>query len=77
MWKKNLGIGYDVNSVNPLYLNITRVYGYIEEKDGYKYLVIDSADTEVFGKYNDVFDSIRNKINKIDDNKYDYRVDYN
>ena len=76
MWKKNLGIGYDVNSVNPLYLNITRVYGYIEEKDGYKYLVIDSADTEVFGKYNDVFDSIRNKINKIDDNKYDYRVDY-
>ena len=77
MWKKNLGSGYDVNSVNPLYLNITRVYGYIEEKDGYKYLVIDSADTEVFGKYNDVFDSIRNKINKIDDNKYDYRVDYN
>ena len=62
MWKKNLGSGYDVNSVNPLYLNITRVYGYIEEKDGYKYLVIDSADTEVFGKYNDVFDSIRNKI---------------
>ena len=24
--KKNLGSGYDVNSVNPLYLNITRVY---------------------------------------------------
>ena len=41
--KKNLGCGYDVNSVNPLYLNITRVYGYIEEKDGYKYLVVDSA----------------------------------
>ena len=56
---------------------MTRVYGYIEEKDGYKYLVIDSIDSEVFGKYNDVFDSIRNKINKIDDNKYDYRVDYN
>ena len=26
---------------------------------------------------NDVFDSIRNKINEIDDNKYDYGVDYN
>ena len=38
--------------------------------------MIDSADSEVFRKYNDVFDSIRNKINKIDDNKYDYGVDY-
>ena len=74
--KKNLGCGYDINSVNPLYLNITRVYGYIEEKDGCKYLVIDSADSEVFRKYNNVFDSIRNKLNKIDDNKYDYGVDY-
>ena len=35
-------------------------------------LVIDSADSEVFRKYNDVFDSIKNKINEIDDNKYDY-----
>ena len=35
--KKNLGCGYDVNSVNPLYLNITRIYGYIEEKDGYNF----------------------------------------
>ena len=31
----------------------------------------------MFRKYNDVFDSIRNKINEIDDNKYDYGVDYN
>ena len=75
--KKNLGCGYDVNSVNPLYLNITHVYGYIEEKDGYKYLVADSADSEVFRKHNDVFDSIKNKINEIDDNKYDYGVGYN
>ena len=39
--------------------------------------MVDSADSEVFRKYNDVFDSIRNKINEIDDNKYDYEVDYN
>ena len=39
--------------------------------------MIDSADSEEFRKYNDVFDSIRNKINEIDDNKYDYGVDYN
>ena len=31
----------------------------------------------MFRKYNDVFDSIRNKINEIDDNKYDYEVNYN
>ena len=31
----------------------------------------------MFRKYNDVFDSIRNKINEIDNNKYDYEVDYN
>ena len=39
--------------------------------------MIDTADSEVFKTYNDVFDSIRNKINEIDDNKYDYGVDYN
>ena len=39
--------------------------------------MVDSADSEVFRKYSDVFDSIRNKINEIDDNKYDYGVDYN
>ena len=49
----------------------------MEEKDGYKYLVVDSADSEVFRKSIDVFDSIRNKINEIDDNRYDYEVDYN
>ena len=30
----------------------------------------------MFKKYNDVFDSIRNKINEIDNNRYDYGVDY-
>ena len=30
--------------VNPLYLGITRVNGYIEEKDSNKYLVFDSTD---------------------------------
>ena len=32
------------NSVNPLYLGITHVNGYIEEKDSNKYLVFDSTD---------------------------------
>ena len=30
--KKNIGDGYDVNSVNPLYLRINNVNGYIEKK---------------------------------------------
>ena len=75
--KKNIGCGYDVNSVNPLYLNISRVYGYIEEKDRYKYLVVDSTYSEFFKKYNGVFDSIKNKINEMGDNKSDYGVGYN
>ena len=39
--------------------------------------MVDSADSVVFRKYNDVFDSIQNKINEIDHNKYDYGVGYN
>ena len=31
--KKKIGSGYDINSVNPLYLRISNVNGYIEEKD--------------------------------------------
>ena len=34
----------NINSVNPLYSGITRVNGYIEEKDMDKYLVFDSTD---------------------------------
>ena len=41
---KKIGYGYDINSVNPLYLKINNVNGYIEEKDSNKYLVFDSTD---------------------------------
>ena len=33
----------NINSVNPLYLGITRVNEYIEEKDSTKYLVFNST----------------------------------
>ena len=33
-----------IYSVNPLYLRINHVNGYIEDKNGIKYLVFDSAD---------------------------------
>ena len=77
---KNIGlynIGYiaikkiddyeNIYSVNPLHLIIVHVSGYIAEKSVNKYLVFDSTDEnkELFKKYNDVFNGIRNKIKKI------------
>ena len=56
----------NIYNVNPLYLIITLANGYIEEKSVNKYLIFDSTDEnkDLFKKYNDVFDGIRNKIKK-------------
>ena len=50
--KKIIGNCMNINSVNPLYLGITCVNGYIEEKDANNYLVFDSTDEnkELFKK---------------------------
>ena len=68
----------NINSVNPLYLGITRVSGYIEEKDMDKYLVFDSTDEnkELLEKYNDAFNEIRDKIIEINSNECDYEKEY-
>ena len=42
--KKKIDDCMNINSVNPLYLNITHSNGYIEEKGIDKYLIFDSAD---------------------------------
>ena len=42
--KKKIGNCMNINSVNPLYLGITRANGYIEEKDMNKYLIFNSTD---------------------------------
>ena len=62
--KKKIDDCININSVNPLYLNITHSNGYIEEKGVNKYLVFDSTDEnkELLKKYNDFFNRIRNKI---------------
>ena len=64
--------------VNPLYLGITRVNGYIEKKGINKYLVLDSTDEnkELLKKYNNVFNGIRDKIKEINNNECDYGKDY-
>ena len=82
---KNIGIyniGYitikkiddceSIYSVNPLYLRVDHVNGYIEEKGVNKYLVFDSTDEnkDLLKKYNDVFNGIKNKIKKISDDEF-------
>ena len=76
--KKKIGDCMNINSVNPLYLNITHSNGYIEEKGVNKYLVFDSTDEnkELLKKYNDVFNGIRDKIKEINSNECDYEKDY-
>ena len=60
-----------INSVNPLYLIISEVDGYIKEKNGSKYLVFDSANenNEVLKKYNELWDGIKNEIETINGGK--------
>ena len=75
---KKIGHGYDVNSVNPLYLRIDNASGYIQEINEDKYLVFDSTDEnkELLKKYNDAFNEIMDKIKKIDDDWVEYAKDY-
>ena len=76
--KKKIGNCMNINSVNPLYLGIARVDGYIEEKDSNEYLVFDSTDEnkELLKKYSDVFNGIMSKIREIDDDWLEYAKDY-
>ena len=60
---------------------ITRVYGTVSEKDGYKYLTIDKGDTgnlldSVLKKYNQVFSGIKFHIKKINGEEVVYDSDF-
>ena len=67
-----------IYSVNPLYLRIDHASGYIEEKNGNKYLIFDSVDEnkELLKKYNDVWNRIKNKIKEVSSDECDYEKDY-
>ena len=74
---KKIGCGYDVNSVNPLYLRINNASGYIEKINEDKYLVFDDTDeNKELLRYDDVFNGIMDKIKKIDDDWLEYSKDY-
>ena len=57
---KKIGCGYNVNSVNHLYLRINNASGYIEEINKDKYLIFNDTDEnkELSEKYDDVFSGI-------------------
>ena len=61
--------------MNPLYLCINHSSGYIEEINENKYLLFDSTDKnkELFKKYNDVFNGIKNKIKEINSDECDMK----
>ena len=78
MSQKNIDDCININSVNPHYLRIKIVNGYIEKNGLSKYLVFDSADEnkELLKKYSDVFNRILSKIREIDDDWLEYAKDY-
>ena len=76
---KNIDEYESIYSVNLLYLRINHASGYIEEKNGKKYVICDSVDEnkEVLKKYRDVWNGIKNKIKAINGDKdNDYEKDY-
>ena len=75
---KKIGSGYDVNSANPLYLLIDNESGYIEEINGDKCLVFGDTDEnrKLFERYDDVFNGIMSKIEKLDDDWLEHAKDY-
>ena len=60
----NLSDHKNIHSVNPLYLLFHSVTEYFEEKNGEKYLVLNSTD-----KYEEVFSGIKSEIETINGGK--------
>ena len=70
---------YNINSVNPLYLFINELDGFIDEKNGSKYLNITLTDSnnDVLIKYSEIWNGIKNQMKKINnDSIVEYDNDY-
>ena len=67
LYEKDEDPAYTIDSVNPLYLNVYTLDGFIEEKDGSKYLNVALTDynNNVLKKYSEVWKGIKNQIVKI------------
>ena len=77
---KKIGDCENIHSVNPLYLLVNHASGYIEEKNGNKYLIFDDSVNENKGllkKYADVLNEIKSQIKTVNGGKEnDYGKDY-
>ena len=64
--------------MNPLYLLGNQASGYIQEKNGNKYLIFDSTEKtrSYYKKYQDAWSGIKNKIEAVSSGKYGYEKDY-
>ena len=68
----------NINSVNSLYVIISDVDEYFEEKNGNKYLILDSTEKnkEVLEKYTKVWDGIKNSIEKLNNKLGKFEKDF-
>ena len=74
---KNKSEDWKVNSVNPLYLIINKVFCSVGEENGIKYLKIEKNHSELsLNKWNHVFDSIKYHIKKISNEEYNFNDDF-
>ena len=62
---------YKINSVNPLYLIVGEIDGFIEDKEGSKFLNIALTDSnnDVLREYSEIWSGIKDQIKKINDEK--------
>ena len=70
---------YNDDSVNPLYLTVSELDGFIDEKNGNKYLNISLKDSnnDILIKYVEVWSGIKDKIKMINnDSVVEYDKDY-
>ena len=68
----------NINNVNPLYLIIPELYGYIEEHEGRKYLniALTGMNNDVLSEYEKMGDEILEQVRKINDCAYISEKDY-
>ena len=68
----------NINNVNPLYLIIPEFYGYIEEREGCKYLniALTGINNDVLSEHEKMCDGILEQVTKINDCAYISEKDY-
>ena len=75
---KNKPEDWRLQSVNPLYLIINKVFCSIGEENGIKYLKTEKRHSEpTLDKWNQVFDSIKYHIKKISNEEVNFNDDFN